>query len=109
MTTWTFTRLPWTSLSAIVLVRQENTPDAILIAHQRIGTTIPIVEIADETQLQRCRRPFAIPDAGLAVQFAAIEAEVMMALADLARQTAGGLDLSRGLLVMVDRARSLSA
>jgi len=58
-----------------------------------VGHAIPFVEITDDPKLKRLRRPFAVPDAGLAPEFAAIKAEIMMALADLAQQAAGVVEL----------------
>ena len=55
---------------------------------------IPTVEVPDQTQRPGGRRPFAIPDAGLAVALAPVEAEVVMALADRPQEPAVSVDAS---------------
>ncbi len=84
----------------IVFVRQEQVPDAVRIALHRMGLAIPLVEVADECERFCAGRPFAIPDARLAVVRAAIEAEVVVALADFTKESAGAFKLLAGALVM---------
>ena len=63
-------------LVGVLVVGEEEAPHAELVAHQRVAEAVPVVEVADEAKLQRARRPLAVPDARLAVELAAVEAEV---------------------------------
>ena len=83
-------------LVGVLVVGQEQAPDAELVAHQRVAEAVPVVEVADEAKLQRGRGPLAVPDAGLAVELAAVEAEVVVPLADRPEQPAGLIDAVHG-------------
>ena len=83
----------------ILLVGQEEAPNAELIANHGMAHSIPIIKIADQSKLHRFRRPLAIPHAGLAPEFAPIESEVFKALADLAEQAAGGVEMGARFFV----------
>src|SRR5579871_5253021 len=63
-------------------IGQEDGPDAPLVARQRIGLAIPAIEVADQRQGLSAGRPLAIPDAGLALLLAPVQAEPMVPLAD---------------------------
>src|SRR6185437_10111430 len=78
--------------ATIFVGRQEKTPDAKGVAHHRAGPAIPKIEIANDAQLQRPRRPFAIPDTRRAQIIPAIESKIMMPLADLPEQPARSFD-----------------
>jgi len=65
-----------------------------------MAEAIPVVEVPDKPQLQRRRRPLAVPDSRFAPKLATIEAEVMVALADLAEESAGGVELVADGLVI---------
>ncbi len=82
-------------------VGEEEAPDAELIADQGMAHAIPVVEIADEAELEGVGGPFAIPDAFEAPEFAAVEAKEMVALADLAGEAAGGVEFGAGAVVVI--------
>src|SRR5688572_12958201 len=88
-------------LVLVLLIRQEDRPHAELIAHERAVVAVPTVEVADQSKLQRPRRPLAIPDAWLVVERASVEPEVFVPRADLPEQSAGLIDLSLDVPVIV--------
>ena len=53
-------------LSEPFIVGKEQAPDAVLVADERIAKSVPVVEGADQSQLQGFRCPLAIPHARLA-------------------------------------------
>jgi len=59
---------------------------------------VPIVEITNQAKLKRLGGPFAIPHALGPPQFAAVEAKIMVPLADFPHQPAGGVELRLAFL-----------
>jgi len=95
-TTWTLMPLPCVSLPANFSSARKRDQTPILIADHGVGVAVPLVEVADDAELQRVGGPFAIPDAGLVPEGAAGEAKVVVALADRAEQSAGGVESGHG-------------
>ena len=52
--------------------------------------------VFNQRELQRARRPLAVPHAARAVELAAVEAEVLVSLADLPEQAARGVEAGQG-------------
>src|SRR5579872_2654180 len=83
-----------------LIIGKEETPYTILVADHGAGPAVPVVEVADEAKLKRPRRPLAIPDPRLAMELAAIEAEVVVALADIAHQPPGRRDARQRVVII---------
>src|SRR6185437_2159135 len=81
-------------LRGVLVVGKEQAPDAEAVAGHRVGETVPVVEVADGAELKRPRRPLAIPDAWLSEELTPIEAEIVMALADLPEQSTRFIELT---------------